>query len=323
MSAQDSVTPETHNLRKIADQTETTTAFHQALAAAYQNAQRLAQPSASGLYLTATPIGNAGDISLRALTAFASADVVLCEDTRVTAKLMSLYGLSPKLVAYHDHNAAEVRPRILKQLQEGAVVVQVTDAGTPLINDPGYKLVTAAVDSDVAVTTLPGASAPIAALTVAGLPTDRFLYVGFPPNKIAARQTFLTELSTVACTLVFLESVHRLPASLSDMAQVLGARDAAVCRELTKKFEEVRRGTLPDLAAQYATEGAPKGEVVVIVGPPAAGETPWTEDRIDQALRQALEDGLRMKEAAQAVADITGLKKRDLYNRALILQNED
>ena len=293
--------------------------WHSSMIKILSSATRVVRRPAPGLYLAATPIGNAADISVRALATLAASDVVLCEDTRVTAKLLSLYDINIKLQSYHDHNAATVRPLILKHLQNNAVVVQVSDAGTPLINDPGYKLVLHAVHHGIPVTTLPGATSPIAALTLSGLPTDRFLYAGFPPAKTSARRTFFDEMSMIPATLVFLESARRLPKSLEDMIPAMGLRQAAVCRELTKKFEEIRRGTVQELSALYAQEGSPRGETVLVVGPPLEDDTLWSAKRIDTALRAAIKDGMRVKEAATSISDFSGWRKQDVYRRAVWL----
>lgn len=279
--------------------------------------RRAAQSLVPGLYVTATPIGNASDLTLRALDVLRGADVVLCEDTRVTAKLFAIYGLTSKLLAYHDHNAAEMRPRILERLAAGERVALVSDAGTPLISDPGYKLVREAVAAGHHVTTLPGASSVMAALTLAGLPTDRFFFAGFLSAKHEARLKELTELVGVPGTLVFLESAPRLAASLKDMATALGPREAAVARELTKRFEEVRRGTLAELAAQYGKEGAPKGEIVVVVGPPAEA-APLCAHEIDAMIENALGRG-SLKDAVAEVVSVTGLPRREIYARALAI----
>jgi len=283
--------------------------------------RRAAQVLAPGLYVTATPIGNASDLTLRALDVLRGADVVLCEDTRVTAKLFAIYGLTTKLLPYHDHNAAEMRPRILDRLAAGGRVALVSDAGTPLISDPGYKLVREAVAAGHHVTTLPGASSVMAALTLAGLPTDRFFFAGFLSAKHEARLKELIELVGVPGTLVFLESAPRLAASLKDMATALGPREAAVARELTKRFEEVRRGTLVELAAQYEHEGAPKGEIVVVVGPPAAA-APLCAHEIDAMIENALGRG-SLKDAVAEVVSITGLPRREIYARALAISEGD
>jgi len=267
--------------------------------------------------VVATPIGNAADITLRALDTLRRADAVACEDTRVTTKLMRMHGLHKTLIAYHEHNAAKVRPQLMARLKAGEAVALVSDAGTPLISDPGYKLVRDCAAEGVKVTTLPGPSAPLAALVLSGLPSDRFLFAGFLPNKSSARRTELEELGEVRATLIFFESAQRLPDTLADMASVLGDREAAVARELTKLFEEVRRGPLPELARHYAEQGPPKGEVVVVVGPPPVGERAATGD-VDQLLREALKRH-GVKDAAREVADITGWPRREVYARALEL----
>jgi 16S rRNA (cytidine1402-2'-O)-methyltransferase len=268
----------------------------------------------------ATPIGNLGDLSPRALTALRTADLLLCEDTRVSAKLFRRYGVDRALLAYHEHNAARVRPQILARLRAGAAVALIADAGTPLISDPGYKLVRAAIAAGIEVYTIPGPSAAIAALTVSGLPTDRFLVAGFLPPRQAARRRALEELGRVPATLVLFESPRRLAATLAAAAAALGSREAAVARELTKRFEEVRRGALPELAAHYAEAGPPRGEVVLVIGPPPAeaAEAVTGED-LDAALEAAL---ARMAPAAAAatVAAATGRPRRELYRRALAIQ---
>ncbi len=275
-------------------------------------------PLNPGLYVTATPIGNASDLTLRALDVLRGADIVLCEDTRVTAKLFAIYGLATRLMPYHDHNAAEMRPRILDRLAAGGRIALVSDAGTPLISDPGYKLVREAVAEGHYVTTLPGASSVMAALTLAGLPTDRFLFNGFLSAKHEARRRELTELVAVPATLVFLESAPRLAASLTDMGAQLGPRAAAVARELTKRFEEVRRGTLAELAAHYTKAGPPKGEIVVVVGPPPS-QAPLGDDEIDAMLKNAL-GRESLKDAVAEVMAMTGLARREVYARALALK---
>jgi 16S rRNA (cytidine1402-2'-O)-methyltransferase len=256
------------------------------------------------------------DITLRALDVLRGADVIACEDTRVTAKLLGRYGIDRPTLAYYDHNAAKVRPRLLARLGQGEVVALVSDAGTPLVSDPGFKLVEAALEAGIAIFPLPGPSSVMAALSVAGLPTDRFLFAGFLANRSGGRRRELEELKAVQATLVFFESAKRLAASLSDMAEVLGPRRAAVARELTKKFEEVRRERLDALADHYAAAGAPKGEVVVVVGPPEQGAA--TQEDIDAALLQALEN-LSVREAVECVTEITGAPRRQVYSRALEL----
>jgi 16S rRNA (cytidine1402-2'-O)-methyltransferase len=274
---------------------------------------------APGLYLVATPIGNLADISLRAIEVLNQASLVACEDTRTTRKLLTAHGIAAKLTAYHEHNAARVRPRLMERLECGEAVALVSDAGTPLISDPGYKLVTAAAEAGVAVTAVPGASAGLVALTVSGLPSDRYFFAGFLPNKSAARHRALAELVPVPASLVIYESARRLPAALADMAEVLGPRPAAVARELTKLHEEVRRGTLAALAEHYHRAGPPKGEVVVVIGPPGldAAAAPSAE-ALDTHLRAALgRESLR--DAVAAVAEATGLPRKQIYARALEL----
>jgi 16S rRNA (cytidine1402-2'-O)-methyltransferase len=274
-------------------------------------------PLAPGLYVVATPIGNLRDVTLRALDVLAGADLVLAEDTRVAAKLLAAYGLSAKLERYDEHGAERARPRALAALAAGARVALVSDAGTPLISDPGYRLVREAAAEGHRVFPIPGASALLAGLSAAGLPTDRFLFAGFPPPKPAARRTFLTDLAGVRATLVFFEGGSRLAASLTDMAAVLGgAREAAVCRELTKLYETVVRGRLAELAAdpQFA---APKGELVVLVGPGRVAEA--TAADADAALADALQR-LKPADAAAEVARALGLPRRDLYRRAMALR---
>jgi len=275
----------------------------------------------AGLYLVATPIGNLDDITLRALKVLKSADLIACEDTRVTGKLLSLLGLTgTALSPYHEHNAERARPALLARIREGAVVALVSDAGTPLVSDPGFRLVRACLAEGLMVTSLPGPSAALTALQLSGLPCDRFLFAGFLPVKTGARHETLQELSAVPATLLFYESPRRLADSLTAMADALGPRDAAVARELTKLYEEVRRGTLADLAAHYAAAGPPKGEVVIVVGPPAAAPVTG-EAELDTALRRALA-GASLRDAAAAVATATGLPKRQVYSRAVALLAE-
>ncbi len=273
---------------------------------------------APGLYVTATPIGNSADITLRALDVLGRADLVLCEDTRVTAKLLSIHGIAARTAPYHDHNAAKVRPEILAKLEAGATIALVSDAGTPTIADPGYKLIREAVARGIPVTALPGASAVLAALTLAALPTDRFLFAGFPPPKQSARRAWFKEIAALDATLVFYELPKRLAESLGDAALMLGDRPAAVTRELTKMFEEVRRAPLSELARHYAEAGAPKGEIVVVVGPPEAGTAAGSVD-LDAALAGALETR-SLKEAVAFVTAETGLPRREVYARALALK---
>jgi len=272
-----------------------------------------------GLYLVATPIGNLGDISLRALELLAGADVIACEDSRVTRKLVDRYGIATPLTPYHEHNAAEARPKLLARLAKGEAVALVSDAGTPLISDPGYKLVRAACEAGHPVTALPGASATLAALSVASLPTDRFFFEGFLPPKQVARQKRIAELAAIPATLVLFESGPRLAEALADLAAGLGPRPAAICRELTKLHEEVRRNDLATLAGDYADGGETRGEIVIVIAPPA-DDIVSTGD-VDDLLRQAL-TRVSVKDAVGEVALATGRPKREVYQRALALAKE-
>lgn len=271
-----------------------------------------------GLHVVATPIGNAADITLRALATLRGADVIACEDTRVTRRLMAAHGIRTPLVSYHEHNAERMRPVLIERLRAGGSVALVSDAGTPLVSDPGYKLVRDVVAEGLHVTTLPGPSAPLAALVLSGLPSDRFLFAGFLPVKQGARRRALAEVKDVRATLLFFESAQRLPAMLADAAEVLGGREAAVARELTKLFEEVRRGPLERLAAHYAEAGPPRGEVVVVIAPPGEDEAASGEEEVDRALRDALARS-SVKDAAAEVAGRTGRPRREVYARALEL----
>ncbi|MDF2901812.1 MAG: tetrapyrrole methylase family protein [Phenylobacterium sp.] len=275
-------------------------------------------PLAPGLYIVATPIGNLRDITLRALDVLSAADLVLAEDTRVAAKLLTAYGLSKKLERYDEHTAERGGVKALAVLAEGGRVALVSDAGTPLVSDPGFRLVREATSQGSAVYPIPGASALLAGLSVAGLPTDRFMFAGFPPPKSAARRTFFEELAGVRTTLVFFESGPRLASSLADMAAVFGQREAAVARELTKLYETVIRATLPELAGDPRCD-TPKGEIVILVGP--GREEAATAADADTALADAL-TRLRPAEAASEVAKALGLPRRDLYRRAMELKQE-
>jgi 16S rRNA (cytidine1402-2'-O)-methyltransferase len=280
-----------------------------------------ARPLEAGLYLVATPIGNLRDVSLRALEILAAADVIACEDTRVTRKLVDHYGIATPLTPYHDHNAATARPKLLARLAEGRSVALVSDAGTPLVSDPGYKLVRAAREAGQMVTAAPGASAVLAALAVAGLPTDRFFFEGFLPAKDAARRARIAALARVPATLVLFETGPRLAASLDDLAAGLGERAGAVCRELTKLHEEVRRGTLGTLARAYGELPAPRGEIVVVVAAPAEPE-PASAAEIDAMLLDAL-GRLSVNAAVEEVARLAGRPRREVYRRALAFRGED
>lgn len=285
------------------------------------DASKLPQKIDAGLYLIATPIGNASDITLRALDTLKAADVIACEDTRVTRKLLQIHSIKPgKLISYHEHNTEKSTPRIIEHLNSGEIVALVSDAGTPMINDPGYRIAEACRSAGIDVHALPGPSAVTNALVLAGLPTDRFMYCGFPPAKQGKRRAWLGGMLSVDATLVFLESAQRLAASLADMTDVLGPRPACVLREMTKKFEEVRHGNLDELATYYRETGAPKGEVTLVIGGPEEGLELDTDD-LDNRLRLALEKE-SVREAASRLAVETGLSRRDIYNRALAIKAE-
>jgi 16S rRNA (cytidine1402-2'-O)-methyltransferase len=278
-------------------------------------------PVAPGLHFVATPIGTARDITLRALDTLAGADVLAAEDTRTARKLMDIHGIAlggRPLVAYHDHNGPAVRPRLLAALAEGKSVAYVSEAGTPLVADPGYALARAAIAAGHPVHAVPGPSAALAALTVSGLPTDRFLFAGFAPVKAGERRRFLAELAPVPATLVLFEAPGRTAATLAACAEVLGDREAALCRELTKRFEDVRRGTLGGLAASAASD-PPRGEVVLVIdrGREAADAADM-EARLAEALRS-----MTVKDAAAAVADALSLPRRQVYQTALAMARKD
>lgn len=279
-----------------------------------------AQKPQNGLYIVATPIGNVRDITLRALDVLAAADLVLCEDTRVSQKLLSRYRLKPKCMAYHEHNAEKIRPKILDHLASGAVVALITDAGTPLISDPGMPLVRAARQAGHNVTGIPGASAPIMALSVAGLPTDRFCFAGFLPPKTAAREKTLADLLAAPLgTLVLFESARRLPALLASLAALAPAAEICVARELTKKFEQVKSGLAGELLG-YFEANAPRGEVTVLISPPRGAAVP-DEQEIDAMLHDAMAS-LSRRDAVQNIADLTGMPRKKIYARALSLAEE-
>jgi 16S rRNA (cytidine1402-2'-O)-methyltransferase len=270
-----------------------------------------------GLYLVATPIGNLGDVTLRALETLAGAAVVACEDSRVTRRLFERYAIATPLIPYHDHNGETARPKILARLAAGDAVALVSDAGTPLISDPGFKLVQAAQAAGHAVTALPGASAVLAAVTASGLPTDRFMFEGFLPPRQAARRTRIDELAAMPVTLVFFETGPRIAAMLDDLVASFGARPATVCRELTKLHEEIRRGDLSALARDYRDGAESRGEFVVVVGPPQTREAVDAVD-LDTMLQTALATA-SLKDAVEAVVAATGEKRRIVYQRALAL----
>ena len=275
---------------------------------------------APGLYITATPIGNARDITLRALDVLAGCDVIAAEDTRVSAKLLAIHGISRPLTAYNDHNGARERPKLLARLKHGARIALISDAGTPLVSDPGFKLVREALAEGVPVHAIPGASATLTALALAGLPTDRFLFVGFLPSKTGERGTALAELKNIRATLIFFELAQRLAESLAQMADVLGDRAVAVTRELTKLHEEVRRSTLGILAAQYAQEPPPRGEVTILVGPPPEQQADLA--RIDALLDKAL-PFMPVRAASELIAEALGVPRKEIYQRALEKKNDD
>ena len=273
-----------------------------------------------GLYVVSTPIGNLSDVTHRAAATLGAVSLILAEDTRVTRKLLSALGISARLSSYHDHSGPEAGAHALDLIEAGEAVALVSDAGTPLVSDPGYRLVQEAIGRGIKVIPVPGASAPIAALSASGLPSDRFLFAGFLPAKAGARLSALAELKAVPATLIFFETGPRLAESLVAMAQVLGDRPAAVAREITKLFEEFRRGTLAELAAHYEAAGAPKGEIVVVIGPPGPAEAPDEAD-VDEALRTAIAT-LGVKAGAKAVAAQFGLSAQTLYARALALKDQ-
>jgi 16S rRNA (cytidine1402-2'-O)-methyltransferase len=280
------------------------------------------RPLAPGLYLVATPIGNLGDISLRALSVLARADLIAAEDTRHSRKLLTHFGIGGELTPYHEHNAAKERPRLIARVKAGQVVALISDAGTPLISDPGYKLVREALDQDLMVTSIPGASATLAALTMSGLPTDTFLFAGFLPPKSGPRKARLEELRDVPATLVFFETAPRLGKSLADMAAVLGPREATTAKELTKLHETLARGTLDALAAQFGCSDALKGEFVVVVAPPSPKETEIGDAEILAELKLALNRG-SFRDAVRDVAEARGLKRARVYELGLSLQRDD
>jgi 16S rRNA (cytidine1402-2'-O)-methyltransferase len=273
-----------------------------------------------GLYLVATPIGNLGDITLRALQTLAGVDIIACEDTRVTRRLTERYGIAAELKPYHEHNAAIARPKILERLAQGASIALVSDAGTPLISDPGFKLVREACAAGHSVIALPGPSSVLTALSVAALPTDRFFFEGFLPPKETARRARLAELARIDATLVVFESGNRVQDTLRDLAHIMGPREAAICRELTKLHEEVRRANLAELA-QAADQLETRGEFVLVIGPPAADAHLMTADALDDFLRGTLEHH-SVKDAVAHAVELSGRPRRAVYARALELAKE-
>jgi 16S rRNA (cytidine1402-2'-O)-methyltransferase len=282
------------------------------------NGQMLAAPKpAGGLYLVATPIGNLGDITLRALETLAGVDLIACEDTRITRRLTERYGITAQLTAYHEHNATSARPKILEQLAQGASVALVSDAGTPLISDPGFKLVREVCAAGHRVVALPGPSSVLTALSVAALPTDRFFFEGFLPSKQVARRARLTELARLDATLVLFESGNRVQETLADLAAIMVARDAAICREMTKMHEEVTRASLTELAQSAATLET-RGEFVLVIGPQPDGSQVMTIDEVDDLLRDRLSRD-SVKDAVAHAVEVSGRPRREIYARALEL----
>jgi 16S rRNA (cytidine1402-2'-O)-methyltransferase len=283
-------------------------------------AEIAAAPLPPALYLVATPIGNLADITLRALETLAAADILACEDTRVSRVLLERYGIRRRTTAYHEHNAAQAGPKLVAALEAGQSVALISDAGTPLVSDPGYRLVNEALERGLRVVPVPGPSAALAALTASGLPSDTFLFAGFPPVRAGQRASRLQALKGIPATLIFFESPRRLADTLAAMAETLGAeRKAAIGRELTKTFEETRTGTLSELAVHYAEAGAPKGEIVICVGP--AEEQPAEAGDIDRLLLSLAAEMPASKAAGEA-ARMTGGQKQALYRRLLELKDE-
>jgi 16S rRNA (cytidine1402-2'-O)-methyltransferase len=272
------------------------------------------------LYVVATPIGNLGDFSARATATLKSVATIACEDTRVTGILLQRFGITTPMVAYHDHNAERMRPQLIERMTAGQSFALVSDAGTPLISDPGYKLVTDCVANGISVVPIPGPSAPLTALMAAGLPTDRFYFGGFLPTKSKARREILTDVKPLKATLVFFESPHRLGDTLADMAAVLGPRTATVARELTKLHEEFKRGTLDELAAVYGATDA-RGEIVIVVAGADPNDDAGPTVDLEAALRDALKT-LSVRDAADAVAKSAGVSRREVYTMALALAKE-
>ncbi|EAU42987.1 probable methyltransferase protein [Fulvimarina pelagi HTCC2506] len=273
-----------------------------------------------GLYLVATPIGHLDDLSLRALDIIAGADILACEDTRVTGKLLKRYGIERRMAAYHEHSGEKAGAALVETIRGGGSVALVSDAGTPLVSDPGYELVRAAIEAEVSVVAIPGASAVLTALAVSGLPSDAFFFAGFLPAKEKARADRLEQLLHIPSTLIFYEAPHRIAASLAAMLEALGDRPAAVCRELTKMHETIYRGSLRELAEEFAALETVKGEIVVCIAPPAE-DAPPNEADIDGILEGLLAE-MKPAKAAQEAARLTGLPRRELYQRALTLKDD-
>ena len=273
-----------------------------------------------GLYIIATPIGNASDITLRALETLKLVDIIVCEDTRVTSKLLSIHGISKPLMIYHEHNANRAGPKVIERLIRGEIVALVSDAGTPLISDPGFNLIQSCINKNIHITHLPGACSIINALILAGLPTDKFLFVGFPPNKTGKRKTLISNYKFIQASLVFLENPKRLTKTLKDLYEILGDRSASIGRELTKKYEEVHRGQLKELSNIYNQKKLPKGEITIVISPPATSKkTPSKE--IEQLIKTTLEC-LSFRETVNAVVEATGESKKNIYKIALKFINK-
>ena len=275
----------------------------------------------AGLYLTATPIGHLGDVTLRALATMAAVDILLCEDTRTTAKLLERYGIRTKLMAYHEHNAARVRPAILRLLEEGQAMALVSDAGMPLVSDPGYRLVADCLAHGIAVTAVPGASAVLTALALSGLPTDRFTFLGFLPGKSGERKKLFNEFVAVKTTLIAFESPHRIVEALADVAAVLDNRRVAVSRELTKLHEEVLRGTATEVHDILAARPSVKGEITLVIAPPEQNSLQPSDEEIEAAIDAAITSMPAAKAAAE-VARRFDLPKKDIYARILARKGE-
>jgi 16S rRNA (cytidine1402-2'-O)-methyltransferase len=271
----------------------------------------------AGLHLVATPIGNLGDITLRALETLAGVDIIACEDSRITRRLTERYVIAATLKPYHEHNAALARPKILQLLTQGASIALVSDAGTPLISDPGFKLVREACAAGHAVMALPGPSSVLSALAVAGLPTDRFFFEGFLPSKATARRTRLGELARINATLVMFESGNRVQETLADLADIMGGRDGAICREMTKLHEDIRRAPVAGLALSAGTLET-RGEFVLVIGPPPANAQRMAENELDALLRSQLQHG-SVKDAVAHAVELSGRPRREIYARALEL----
>jgi 16S rRNA (cytidine1402-2'-O)-methyltransferase len=287
-------------------------------ALAEQAAREMTEPLAGGLYIVATPIGNLGDMTVRAATTLARADAILCEDTRVSRTLLARYAIKRPLRAFHEHNEEAEQVRVLAELADGQLIALISDAGTPLVSDPGFKLVRAVVAAGYPVVALPGASAVLAGLTMSGLPTDSFFFGGFLPARQAARRARLEQLATVPASLVVFESPGRLAEALGDIAMTLGGREVVVARELTKHFEEIRRGGAADLSRKIAVEGV-KGEIVLVIAPPPPREA--SDDDIVEALRRELATS-SLRDAARIVADDIGVARSRVYQIGLKLKGE-